>query len=349
MFDPSAQQRLNTPSIFTHPPPPPQSQPSYAATRPPSYASAAASGRGAFVPHLDLTSSAGLVAFRTGPRRDPLSRETHVLTLAGSGRSNSLGAKNAGGPFSKGLMPGSGIVPSLGGSWETDIERHSQRQPLMPATGVLENNGRYDGVLGSGAAGAAHPHLGLFGQHPQFGGGGGMGHGPPPPRSPHFDRQAGGFTEEGKRQFLLTNERARRGSDQRWQRTNTLNQYQYVPLSLQRANPPSAAIQQLGSSVAAEYQRFSQSLPLPPMPRPPATASADYRQPPAQYAAGPASARTATGTDFASLVTPAQPPPPPDTPAAPRRKVTFEGSETWDMRPPPTRGNTPGAVPRYRL
>ena len=94
------------------------------------------------------------------------------------------------------------------------MTNHMQRSGLMPAVGVSENGGKYEGVLGSGAAGAAHPHLGLFGASAAYGGGAGMGFGPPPPTSPHFGRQTAGFTEEATRQFLLTNERARRGSIQ---------------------------------------------------------------------------------------------------------------------------------------
>ena len=215
----------------------PTQKPLYQMAHPVSYASAESSGRGLMAPHLSVTSFAGLQAFRAGPRRDPLSRETHTLALAETGRSSFLHKSSAVNAYTKNTF-GQGVVGTVG-NWESEIiSKHASRTPLMPAVGVMEHGGRYDGVVGSGAAGAAHPHLGLFGANPQMGGGGGMGHGPPPPMSPHYGRQTTGFTEEGKRQFLLSNERARRGAEQRWQRTNTIGAYVEVPMA---QRPPATA------------------------------------------------------------------------------------------------------------
>ena len=268
--------------------------PMYQRTSAPSYASAASSGRGLFAPHLDVSSTAGLTAFRAGPRRDPLSRETHVLALAGSGRSSNVHKSGAVNAYTKNIF-NAGVNVGPAGSWENEIlTNHSSRQPLTPAVGSMENGGRWDGVLGSGAAGAAHPNLGLFGANPQYGGGGGMGYGPPPPTSPHYGIQTSGFTEEAKRQFLLSNERARRGADQRWARTNTLGAYVPVNESRQPTSP---------RQPAPWYGHA-----LPAMPQPPATAAADGR-----------------GSSKYAFQTPHNPPMPLATPAAPERRVHWSG------------------------
>jgi len=62
-------------------------------------------------------------------------------------------------------------------------------------------------------AGSAHLHLGVWAQ--EFGGG-------PQNVSPHFWLEVGGGTEEGKRLFLLTNERRRRHGEMRQLRTTTI-------------------------------------------------------------------------------------------------------------------------------
>ena len=234
----------------------------YAPTQAPSYASAAASGRGLYPNHLDVTSASGLTAYRAGPRRDPLSHQMHVHALAATGRPLKAGPA---GPYAMNMV-GTSLVVAPHASWEADInEKHSNRAPLMPAVGSQENKGRYDGVLGSGAAGAAHPHLGLFGQPTSYGGGG-MGVGPPPPTSPHFGRQTSGYSEEAKRQFLLTGERARRGAHQRWAPTNTIGAYVPVP------QPPPAPLMAAPGGVApsaafATPQHLAAPLPTPGAPQ----------------------------------------------------------------------------------
>ena len=211
----------------------------YAATHKPSYASSSASGRGLTPMHLDLTSSVGLTAFRAGPRRNPLSRELHVQ-LGGH-------VKNTLTPFTRNTFGQAALVPSgWHGSWETDVSLHSQREPLQASAGGM------GGLLGSGAAGASHPNLGLLGA---IGGGGS-----PRGASPHFARHAGGSTEEENRQFLLTGERARKHASQRWQRTNTLGQYVEV---MQRAAPPSPC-QQLPPLQTPMHQATSKATPAAP-------------------------------------------------------------------------------------
>lgn len=214
-------------------------QPSYAATRPPSYAAAAASGRGLFAPSLDVRNTAGLTAFRAGPRRDPLSRQTHVESLLNAGRSSGLIAGKAQ-PYVSNLRGPGAIVPEgWHGSWETDVATHSRRQPLQ---GAVRPDGILDPTLfGSGAAGAAHPSCGLIAA------------GPPPQTSPHFHKLASGCTEEEVRHLLITNERRRRHSERRYAPTNTLGTKVLMRVPL----PPL----QMGGGVAAT--------PMPPLGRPP--------------------------------------------------------------------------------
>ena len=183
----------------------PLSSSEYTSTHKPSYASASASGRGLQPMHLDVHSSTGLTAYKAGPRRDPLSHERHLQHLGALGMG--ISPTN---PYTKNTFGPAVTVPSgWHGSWETSVGSRSNRE------GLRASNGGMGGLLGSGAAGAAHPHLGLLGD---------LAHGPPP-ASPHYARQASGYTEEERRVFLLTNERARKHADTRWQRTNTLGQY----------------------------------------------------------------------------------------------------------------------------
>ena len=81
----------------------PSYAPSYAPSRPPSYATVESSARSIYTP--------GLTAFRAGPRRDPLSRETHVLSMAQTGRSMNL--PTATGPLAKNTF-GAGLDLQFG-------------------------------------------------------------------------------------------------------------------------------------------------------------------------------------------------------------------------------------------
>ena len=291
----------------------PSYAPSYAPSRPPSYATVESSARSIYTP--------GLTAFRAGPRRDPLSRETHVLSMAQTGRSMNL--PTATGPFAKNTF-GAGLAVGPTSSWEADLASHSARVPLMPA----EDNGRHDGALGSGSAGAAHPHLGLFGASTLAGGGGGMGMGPPPNTSSHFSRNAAALTEEGKRQFMLSGERTRRGADQRWQRTNTIGLLPVgpppmaaAPMAAPAAAPIAAAARHTPPFISANFsprqftplsvaENWTPRLLSSSVPRPPATAVADVG-----YGLV-ASARPQSSSPFE---TPAQPIVQ-ETPAAPVRE-----------------------------
>lgn len=215
------------------------SQSMYATTRKPSYASSSASGRGLTPMHLDVTSPVGLTAFRAGPRRDPLSRELHVQ-LGGH-------VKNSLTPFTRNTFGQAALIPSgWHGSWETDVSLHTHREPLQASVGGM------GGLLGSGAAGAAHPNLGVLGS---YGGGG-----PPRDASPHFARHAASSTEEQNRLFLLTGERSRKHADQRWQRTNTLGQYIEVPLMAAQPSPR----QQLPPLQTPLHQLPSKATPAAP-------------------------------------------------------------------------------------
>ena len=194
--------------------------------------------------HLDTSSTVGLTAFRAGPRRDPLSRELHVQ-LGGQ-------VKSGTNPFMRNTFGPAPIVPpGWPGSWETDVSLHTQREPLTPSRGGM------GGLLGSGAAGAAHPNLGLLGTH----GGGG----PPRDASPHYERQASGLTEEERRLFLLTGERARKHADRRWQRTNTLGQYIEVPVREGASFPvPGLSPMQLPPLQTPMHQSTSTATPAAP-------------------------------------------------------------------------------------
>lgn len=178
----------------------------YQPTHTPSYASASASGIGLSPQHLDVRNPRGLRAFEAGPRRDPLSRELHLMKLGESARGGLTAPSYIrNNTFGQGVT----IPPGWKGSMESDILAHSQKQGLRPYMGGL------GGLTGSGAAGAAHPNLGLLGDRSNG----------PPPASPHYRHQAAGYTEEERRMFLITGERNRRHAHARWQRTNTLGQY----------------------------------------------------------------------------------------------------------------------------
>ena len=155
-------------------------------------------------PHLSVTSFDGLTAFRAGPRRDPLSREEHLRSLSERGAMPNRGTT----PFGSSILPVAGVVvpANCPGSYETDIEEHSRRQPLMPAVGS-------NGLLSSGAAGASHIDLGHIGEEQRL---------RSVPVSQHYARLADGQTEEQKRLLLITKERARRHADKRWEPTDTL-------------------------------------------------------------------------------------------------------------------------------
>jgi hypothetical protein len=278
--------------------------PSYASTqppsyaRPPSYASAAASGRGLFAAHTDMRSAAGTVAFRASGRCDPASRQLHLMALADAGKCSS--AQSKGGPHAKNLY-GSGCMASPASTWEAEIMQHAQRKPLGPAPGVLEHGGHYDGILGSGAAGAAHPHLGLFGASAWQGGGMGMGMGPPPPTSPHYPMLSAAMSEEGKRQLLLTNERARRGAEQRWAPTNTLGAY----VNVAPPPPQMAPSPRLANSVGVPSLPHAYAVAAPPTADPASRLGGAYGgAPPTSYVT-PAQLRSA------------------ETPNAPNRRVQW--------------------------
>ena len=154
------------------------------------------------VPHLSVSDFSQLTAFRAGPRRDPLSRETHIHALAERGALRSKAST----PFGSSILPISGVVVPPGRSYESDILEHSRRERLMPAVGE-------SGVLSSGAAGAYHPDLGHVGEEQRS---------RTVPVTPHYGRLASGQTEEQNRLLLITNERARRHSSKRWEPTDTL-------------------------------------------------------------------------------------------------------------------------------
>lgn len=161
----------------------------------------------AYTPHLDPYNVHGGAAFRAGPRRDPLSRVQHLMARSELGRlpNNLPGGQRGHNTF--GSAPTA--PPGWPGTWESDIEQHSRRGPLQPA-----NSAQIGGLLG-GAAGAAHPSLGVAGVI-------GIAGAPPEPlhMSAHFARQAAAMTEEERRLFLLTGERSRRHAERRWAPTD---------------------------------------------------------------------------------------------------------------------------------
>ena len=190
---------------------------SYAASARPSYAAAQPLSTCALpradapllpqpvAPHLDCCNFSGLTAFHASPRRDPLSRRTHIETLSATGRISAIARSTPHGCSS--LLPGCLVPERFYGSWETDVARHSQREPLRP--GTADSSGPLDG-----AAGASHPNLGQLGS--LRGGSDGLR------TSAHFSRLTAGYSEEERRQFLLTGERSRRNAAKRWAPTNTL-------------------------------------------------------------------------------------------------------------------------------
>ena len=162
---------------------------------------------------FDLSTFSKLSAFSAGPRRDPLSRQIHIQSVAEAGR----------GPAWLPNTFGSGITvpPQWPYSWETDLEMHTQRRGVQPSRGARD-------VFSSGAAGAAHPNCGILG--------------PEPRGSPHFARLSSGVTEEQKRMLILTNERHRRHAELKYAPTDTLGlRQQLVPLT-PRAPPPQSVM-----------------------------------------------------------------------------------------------------------
>ena len=87
--------------------------------------------------------------------------------------------------------------------------RHERRGALggESAFGVVD-----DGVYPSAPAGSAHIHLGTYAAN--FGG--------PPAVTHHYHCQTVGYSEEERRLFLITGERARKHAEQRSSRTNTI-------------------------------------------------------------------------------------------------------------------------------
>ena len=167
---------------------------------------------------FDLSTFSKLSAFSAGPRRDPLSRQIHIQSIAEAGRG---GLKR--GPAWLPNTFGSGITvpPQWPYSWETDLEMHTQRRGVQPSRGARD-------VFSSGAAGAAHPNCGILG--------------PEPRGSPHFARLSSGVTEEQKRMLILTNERHRRHAELKYAPTDTLGlRQQLVPLT-PRAPPPQSVM-----------------------------------------------------------------------------------------------------------
>ena len=245
----------------------------YAAAVPPSYASASASGRGQIAPSLDVTSAlGGLAAFRAGPRRAPLDRQAHIEALSASARglkkATSLTRNNTFGPAVQ--------VPSQWpGSWDYDVEQHSQRSNLSPSR---RPDGRVGGLLGSGAAGAAHEHLGLLGE---------LNAGPPRNISAHFGNISAGLTEEETRLLLITNERARRHADKRWAPTDTLGNkpqwrrhpHQQPQQQQQQQQPNPTPYLQYAPQYEQQYeqQRRRMRMMLPP---PPSSSSSHVRDTP---------------------------------------------------------------------
>ena len=72
----------------------------------------------------------GLQAFRAGPRRDPLSRQTHLMSQSAVGR---LPNQLPGGQHGRNLFGAAPTVPPRWpGTWQSDIDQHSQREPLRP-------------------------------------------------------------------------------------------------------------------------------------------------------------------------------------------------------------------------
>jgi len=148
-----------------------------------------------------------LTAFKAGPRRDPMSRMEHLRALSETGRTIQPAANLS----NTENLHGSGLVqrPGNPNSWETDVIAHAQPQPI-DATQTLKalNDPVFDGMK---PAGSASPHLGLFAMH--LGG---------PMTSQHYHHQTAGFTEEDRRNFLMTGERHRRHAGRRQQSTNTI-------------------------------------------------------------------------------------------------------------------------------
>jgi hypothetical protein len=150
------------------------------------------------------------IGFFAGPRRDPISRELHIRALAEVGRTSALGSKLGSTHSGAHNLFGSGaVVPDRWpASWEVDLAAR-MRAPLMPPpprSAMLER------AL-TPVAGSSHPSLGVFAI------------GPPPEASPqHYALLTAGLTEEEKRQFLLTGERARRNAWKRYLPTDVLMQ-----------------------------------------------------------------------------------------------------------------------------
>ena len=141
-----------------------------------------------------------LSAFAAGPRRDPFSRQTHIMAIADAGRG---GLKRGPAYMQNTFGAGVTVPPDWPYSWETDVSQHTKSHGLQPSRGAS--------VMLSGAAGASHPNCGILGPSPQA--------------SPHFRILTNDATEEEKRLVLLTGERHRRHAELRYQKTDTLGQH----------------------------------------------------------------------------------------------------------------------------